>query len=172
MSSVAESCLGQHWVFSVLCVCLSVYVEISMSLCKAVVVYSQNPVVLMQSLSKRQLTLIIFKFVDICSRINRLFHLLHFLYILTQLHHCIYGSWCWMASLILVLVGIVLAEVEKTLVWSRPNARVFKVGWFWASQGSRHNDHISPWAELWWTCYLKGLLRDRGHTSTHPVREK
>lgn len=72
----------------------------------------------------------------------------------------------------LVLVGIVLAEVKKTLVWSRPNAGVFKVGWFWASEGSKYNDHISPWAELWWTCYSEGLLHDRGHTSTHPVREK
>lgn len=148
-----------------LCVCLSVCVEISMSLCRRAMVYSQSPMVLRaRSLSKK-------KWLKVCGYFQQ--QKLSFLYFITQLHHCIFRSCWWMAFLILVLFGIVLAEVEKTLVWSRPNARVFKVGWFWASQGSRHNDHISVWAEPWFEpCYSKGLLRDREHASTDPVREK
>lgn len=59
---------------------------------------------------------------------------LSFLHILTLLHHCILGSWKWMAFILLDLVSIVLLEAEKTGVWSRPKAWVFKVGWFWASE--------------------------------------
>lgn len=59
------------------CVCLSVYVEISMNLCQAAMVCSQSPMVLLQSL-KEQMTLIIFKFADIYSSKNHLFNVLFF----------------------------------------------------------------------------------------------
>jgi len=101
------------------------------------------------------------------------FDVLHILYVLSHNYTIVYlGIGDEWHSLYWFLVGIVLAEVEKTLVWSRPNARVFKVGWFWASQDPSHNDHISVWAQPWWTCYSKGLLRGGEHASTDPVREK
>lgn len=65
-----------------------------------------------------------------------------------------------------------------------PSGRVWK-GWseadlmlgssrlagFWASQDSRHNDHISVWAEPWWTCYSKRLQHDREHASAGEKRD-
>lgn len=58
-----------------LSVCLSVYVEISMSLCQCAMVYSQSPMVLRAQCKVSQ-TRNDFKFVDIFSSRNRRFYTL------------------------------------------------------------------------------------------------
>lgn len=55
-----------------------------------------------------------------------------------------------MASLILVLVITVLAQVERSPARSRPSAQIYRVGWFGASQGTMttylfeqsHDEHV------------------------------
>lgn len=105
------------------------------------------------------------------KKISLIMIVYNFLSILALSHHCIFGLWHWITFLVMVFVGIVLVEVKQALVWSRPNARVFKVGWSLGLSGLK-----AQWPRLNERSYgghvtQRAYLHGREHASTD-TREK